>query len=129
MYVCVCVWMYICVSLNVMILHTFFYIIMYVKSWHSPSSFPFLLLEMHHITPITTNSKVIQRARPITHPAMIPTGEPSSSLLPRVPATTVNVVDNDAIVLVLVDITVDIAIAVSLVDVIKVVRVAVVVSL
>ena len=77
---------------------------------------------------MTTNSKIIQRTTPITHPAIIPTDDPSSSLLLCAPAVSVIVLDIDAIIL-LVDTNVAVAVVVSLVDVIEVVGLAVVVSL
>ena len=77
---------------------------------------------------MTTNNKIIQRTTPITHPAMIPTDEPSSSLLPCAPAAPDIVLDIDSILL-LVDTNVAVAAVVSLVNVIEVIGVTVAVSL
>ena len=72
---------------------------------------------------MTTNNKTIQRTTPITHPAMIPTDEPSSLLCVSVAAVTA--LDVDVIILVLLDTTV--VVPAPLVDDIEVVGVAVVV--
>ena len=77
---------------------------------------------------MTTNSKIIQRTTPTTHPAMIPTDEPSSSLLLCAPVAAVIVLDIDTIML-LGDTNVAVAVIVSLLDVTEVVGVAVAVSL
>ena len=76
---------------------------------------------------MTTNNKVIQRTTPTTHPAMIPTDEPSSSLLLCAPVVAVIVSDINAEILLPVDTTV--VIAVSLVDDVEEVGVAVAASL
>ena len=76
-----------------------------------------------------TNNKVIQRTTPIIAPAMIPTDEPPSSLLPCALAAAGTVFDIDAIILLLVDNTVGAPVVVSLGGVVEVVGITVVVSL
>ena len=87
---------------------------------------------------MTTNNKVIQRVTPITHPTMMPAGEPSSSLLLCVSAAPVILIDIDVVILLvinvvglLIDVTevVGVAVAASLVDFIEIVGVAIAVSL
>ena len=72
---------------------------------------------------ITTNNKVIQRTTPITHPAMMPTNELSSSLPLCVSAAAVIVLNTDVItLLLLVDTTevVEVAVLVFTIVVIEV---------
>ena len=47
---------------------------------------------------MTTNNKIIQRTTPITHPAMIPTGEPSSSLPVCASGVLITVLVTDVII-------------------------------